>query len=575
MAILSAINGILLISADNKKNSPYKCSTSPLLQSKFFGNPLVKTLPELPSIGRKSVPSASPRNEVEQDSKEEVGKQPASLSLDDVNPVGLGRKSRQVFDEVWRKFSELGQLSRTPRNDEDYESVLVGGPMCDFTIPGAADTTVLVVGVTSRVGRILVRKLMLRGYKVKALVRKDDPETLELLPRSVKIVVGDVGEPSTVKAAVEGCNKVIYCATARSTITGDLNRVDHLGVYNLSKAFQDYNHKLAQMRAGRSSKSKLSIAKFNRPEALEGWEVQQGTYFTDLVSSKYDGGMDAKFEFTETGNAVFSGYVFTRGGYVELAKKLSLPLGLTLDRYEGLLLSIGGDGKGYIVILEAGPSGDTSQSKLYFARFTTRVGFGRFRIPFSAFRPVKPEDPSLDPFLVHTLRIRFEPRKQKSTVGAKQAVQDTSSFKMILEYIKALPSGQETDFVLVSCTGSGIEPSTREKVLKAKQAGEKTLRISGLGYTIIRPGPLLEEPGGQHALVFDQGNRITQGISCADVADICVKALHDSTARNKSFDVCYEYVVEQGQGLYELVAHLPDKSNNYLTPALSVLEKNT
>lgn len=76
-------------------------------------------------------------------------------------------------------------------------------------------------------------------------------------------------------------------------------------------------------------------------------------------------------------------------------------------------------------------------------------------------------------------------------------------------------------------------------------------------------------------LCFDQGNRITQGISCADVADICVKALHDSTARNKSFDVCYEYVVEQGQGLYELVAHLPDKSNNYLTPALSVLEKNT
>ena len=85
-----------------------------------------------------------------------------------------------------------------------------------------------------------------------------------------------------------------------------------------------------------------------------------------------------------------------------------------------------------------------------------------------------------------------------------------------------------------------------------------------------------EEPGGQRALVFDQGNRISQvrvmncylfadncnptgcnynhetsnvqffnhlfpkfnqGISCADVADICVKALHDSTARNKSFDV--------------------------------------
>jgi hypothetical protein len=30
---------------------------------------------------------------------------------------------------------------------------------------------------------------------------------------------------------------------------------------------------------------------------------------------------------------------------------------------------------------------------------------------------------------------------------------------------------------------------------------------------------------------------ILQSISCADVADVCVKALHDGTARNKSFEV--------------------------------------
>ena len=71
-----------------------------------------------------------------------------------------------------------------------------------------------------------------------ALVRKADPEVIDMLPRSVNIVVGDVGEPSTLKAAVEGCNKIIYCATARSAITGDLNRVDHQGVCNVTKAFQ-------------------------------------------------------------------------------------------------------------------------------------------------------------------------------------------------------------------------------------------------------------------------------------------------------------------------------------------------
>ncbi|KAB1213033.1 hypothetical protein CJ030_MR5G013087 [Morella rubra] len=595
-----------------------------------------------------------------------------SISLDDVNPVGLGRRSRQLFDEVWRKFSGLGQISRTTRADdkEALDALLIReGPMCEFAIPGAQNTTVLVVGATSRIGRIVVRKLMLRGYSVKdmtnpfsnlvlvergnypsfcsktlsalgesphgflvlglqpreglflfesqcltmwhepklgmALVRKSDEEVVNMLPRSVEVVIGDVGDPVTLKAAVEGCSKIIYCATARSAITGDLFRVDHRGVYNLTKAFQDYNNKLAQLRAGKSSKSKLLLAKFKSANSLDGWDVRRGTYFQDVVASKYDGGMDAKFEYTETGEAVFSGYVFTRGGYVELSTKLSLPLGRTLDRYEGLVLSVGGNGRSYILILEAGPLADLSQSKLYFARFSTKLGFCRVRVPFSSFRPVKPDDPPLDPFLVHTLTIRFEPRRQRPVEGPTRTNQDLRSFQLILEYIKALPAGQETDFILVSCTGLGIEPTRREQVLKAKRAGEDSLRKSGLGYTIIRPGPLKssyllgmwklqvevdeyfepvttsrvwllqEEPGGQRALIFDQGNRISQGISCADVADICVKALHDSTARNKSFDVCYEYVAEQGRELYELVAHLPDKANNYLAPALSVLEKNT
>ncbi|GAV74229.1 CIA30 domain-containing protein/NAD_binding_10 domain-containing protein [Cephalotus follicularis] len=509
-----------------------------------------------------------------EEEKEELQPRVSSLSLEDVNPVGLGRKSRQLFDEVWRKFSGLGQISRTSQADDKL--LIREGPMCDFAIPGAQNTTLLVVGATSRIGRILVRKLMLRGYTVKALLRKADQEVVDLLPRSVEIVIGDVGDPSSLTTAVEGCNKIIYCATARSTITGDLFRVDYQGVCNLTKTFQDYNNKLAQLRAGKSSKSKLLLAKFKTEESLNGWEVRQGTYFQDVLASKYDAGMDAKFEFTETGEAVFSGYVFTRGGYVELSKKLSIPLGCTLDRYEGLVLSVGGNGRSYVLIIEAGPSADTTQSKLYFARFSTKVGFCRVRVPFSLFRPVKPDDPPLDPFLAHTLTIRFEPRRQRPVEGKSAgAKQDLRSFKLILEYIKALPTGQETDFVLVSCTGLGVEPSRREQVLKAKRAGEDSLRRSGLGYTIIRPGPLKEEPGGQRALIFDQGNRITQGISCADVADICVKALHDSTARNKSFDVCYEYVAEQGRELYELVAHLPDKANNYLTPALSVLEKNT
>jgi hypothetical protein len=66
-------------------------------------------------------------------------------------------------------------------------------------------------------------------------------------------------------------------------------------------------------------------------------------------------------------------------------------------------------------------------------------------------------------------------------------------------------------------------------------------------------------------------------ISCADVADVCLRALHDPQARNKSFDVCYEYGndVDGNNGGYEKIAQVVGTSDNYLTPALSVLERNT
>lgn len=85
----------------------------------------------------------------------------------------------------------------------------------------------------------------------------------------------------------------------------------------------------------------------------------------------------------------------------------------------------------------------------------------------------------------------------------------------------------------------------------------------------------MEEPGGYRALVFDQGRRLTSPLSCADAADVCLKALHDPVARNKAFDVAYEAAGPDGLANFELVAHLPDKANNYLSPALAGLEKNT
>lgn len=84
---------------------------------------------------------------------------------------------------------------------------------------------------------------------------------------------------------------------------------------------------------------------------------------------------------------------------------------------------------------------------------------------------------------------------------------------------QALPGGDESDFILVSCAGVGAGDDkgdigaaamltsgrpTTAVALAAKRRGEAALRNSGLGYTVVRPGPLMEEPGGYKALVFDQ-----------------------------------------------------------------------
>lgn len=504
------------------------------------------------------------------------GNEQQNFTLDDVaDPVGLGRKSRQLFDDVWKRLIQLGQLTQATLED-DYE--LVQGPACEFTIPNAEFTTVLVVGATGRVGRVLIRKLLLRGYKVKALIRNNDPETIEKLPRAVELVVGDVGDPRTLRAAVEGSNKIVYCARARTTIASDLLRVEQQGVDNLARAFLDYNHILATRRSGRSPKCKIAIGRFKRPEQQEGWELREGTVQMGDMDYVYDAGMDADLEFTEKGTGLFKGYVYTRNSYVELARNITLPDGMGLDRFEGILMSAIGDGKSYQMVLETDVD-DNGESMQYGAKFPTKLGHSRIRIPFGAFRPLRDGDPPMDLKQIKGLCIRFDHKKIRSTpTRANMRAVDRSptgenTFRLEIGFIKVLPGGEETDFILVSCAGAGVALESREKVLKAKSIGETILKNSGLGYTIVRPGALLEEPGGQRALVFDQGNRITQGISCADVADVCVKALHDPTARNKSFDVCYEYT--DGQGLYELVAHLPDKSNNYLTPALQLLEKNT
>jgi uncharacterized protein YbjT (DUF2867 family) len=73
-------------------------------------------------------------------------------------------------------------------------------------------------------------------------------------------------------------------------------------------------------------------------------------------------------------------------------------------------------------------------------------------------------------------------------------------------------------------------------VLKWKLKGEDTLRASGVPYTVVRPGGLINKPANELAVTFAQGDTTTGTISREDVALICIAAIQQPAARGKTFE---------------------------------------
>lgn len=70
-------------------------------------------------------------------------------------------------------------------------------------------------------------------------MRRADFETMEQLPGAAEVLEADFeGDltPAALMQAVQGCQKIIYCATARSPTADKLAAVDTAGVVKLSKA---------------------------------------------------------------------------------------------------------------------------------------------------------------------------------------------------------------------------------------------------------------------------------------------------------------------------------------------------
>ena len=91
--------------------------------------------------------------------------------------------------------------------------------------------TVLVVGTTGCIGRLVVEVALEHGDAVRALVR--DRAKARKLPERGQVLVGDVTRPETLSGAVEGVDAIVFTLGSDGSGKAGAESVDYGGVRNV------------------------------------------------------------------------------------------------------------------------------------------------------------------------------------------------------------------------------------------------------------------------------------------------------------------------------------------------------
>ena len=148
--------------------------------------------------------------------------------------------------------------------------------------------------------------------------------------------------------------------------------------------------------------------------------------------------------------------------------------------------------------------------------------------------------------LTDTASLLVATKGVKGIINAASGSRKQANFKEVdylgtVNLINAAKKNNVEKIVLLSSLGVTDKNHFLNKfannVLIWKLEGEEALRKSGLSYSVIRPGGLIDESGGEKAIQFGQGDKITGDIPRADVATICIEALLNRQATGKTIDI--------------------------------------
>jgi uncharacterized protein YbjT (DUF2867 family) len=107
--------------------------------------------------------------------------------------------------------------------------------------------TVLVVGATGSIGRLVVEEAVRKGHAVRALAR--DPRKARTLLPDAEVVVGDLTRPDTLTAAVDGVDAIVFTHGSDGGGKAGAERVDYGGVRSVFAALDGRSVRIALMTA--------------------------------------------------------------------------------------------------------------------------------------------------------------------------------------------------------------------------------------------------------------------------------------------------------------------------------------
>ncbi len=136
-----------------------------------------------------------------------------------------------------------------------------------------------------------------------------------------------------------------------------------------------------------------------------------------------------------------------------------------------------------------------------------------------------------------------------SVIGANTVGDDNSAefvdYRGVRNLVDAAVRAKVEQFVLLTAIGVTDPAHPFNKATKGalgwRFKGEEYLRASGLTYTIVRPGGLVNEPAGQKGLRFEQGDiwrpLVRSTLSRDDLALVLIESLRQPAAHNVTFEL--------------------------------------